>query len=97
MNNYTDFNNAASWQRTLPDGTIARSPIACCKFSADQRNAVLKGQFPVPYDYTCARTPTAVNSNAYAGCMTPLNSYLDKILLAILIITLVIGFVLVST
>lgn len=72
------------------------SPIACCKYNQTQRDLVLKGALPILSDYSCAINPTTTNSNFNIGCLTPMNSYLDTILLAVLIVTIVVGFILVS-
>jgi hypothetical protein len=76
--------------------TKIKSPIACCKFTQSQRDLVLKGAFPKLDDYTCAISPTDDNSNFNKGCLTPMNSYLDIILLVVLIVTIVVGLILVS-
>lgn len=52
--------------------------------------------FPKLDDYSCAINPNEQTSNFKTGCLTPMNTYLDRILLAILIITLIVGFILVS-
>lgn len=94
VNNFTDYDNG-KLNKTLPDGKTLTAPIACCRFNEDQRKSVLKGQFPQLTDFTCASSPSISTSNYQKGCLTEMNTYLDKILLAVLIITLVIGFILI--
>ena len=56
----------------------------------------MKGTYPTLTDYSCAINPTSDNSNYQIGCLTPMNSYLDTILIAVLIVTIVVGLLLVS-
>jgi hypothetical protein len=95
IDNYSDFENALNWNKKLPDSKTASSPIACCKFTEEQRKSVLKGQFPQLNDYSCASNPTSSNSNYKVGCFTELNKHYNKILFALIIITIIIGLVLI--
>lgn len=92
--NYTDFTGAKKWNSTIASGSL-KAPISCCKYTDEQRDAVLKGLVPKLTDYSCAQNPSSSNSNFETGCLSEMNIYLDRILLAILIITIVVGFILI--
>lgn len=95
IDGFNDFKNATVWNKNLPDKKIAKSPIACCKFTAEQRNSVWKGQFPTLDSYECASSPSEKNSNYEIGCFTALNKHYGKILFALIMTTIIIGFLLI--
>ncbi|KAK7106007.1 tetraspanin-1-like [Littorina saxatilis] len=74
VENYTDFNDARSWQRSYDVGqgldVNLTVPIACCK---------LNGTFPdvtLPDNFTCALSPNSGNANIDQGCYNALVDFL---------------------
>lgn len=94
--NSNDF-DGGKWNKTSGTSEQLKTPISCCKFSDQQRADVLKGLFPKPdsFDIKCATQPQEANSNFNVGCLTEMNTYLDRILLVILLVTIIVGFILI--
>lgn len=73
VDNYTDFNGAVKWNRTLSDGT-AVIPPTCCKLEKpdeyyDNPSAA------VFQDPDCQKSPTNTNSNWHKGCYQSVYDY----------------------
>ncbi|KAK7109620.1 tetraspanin-1-like [Littorina saxatilis] len=63
LDDFGDFNDSTSWNRTSRDGGgEMKTPVACCK------NITTESQ--------CARDPTPNNSNYKTGCYTKIWDYL---------------------
>ncbi|CAC5415173.1 TSPAN18 [Mytilus coruscus] len=73
VNNYTDFDGATKWNKTLSDGGTARIPVTCCKIT--NKDSFYDNPSSAAFDKNCQKTPTNVNSNWEKSCYSSIYDY----------------------